>query len=156
MIKCRWICSICKPKYILRDRNLLICKTEYDFIGQVLGSYVYQVLIHAGLKLTQRIFKKCRCVNDCVSPIKWNSAEQFLQNLQKEELQHYVTTEQETETDIKFRWNSSWEWTKKNNKGEKLPQTNIIVWTKVDRNKLDDEDQSAPHELPLGETKYSK
>lgn len=44
----------------------------------------------------------------------------------------------------------------KNNRGEKLLQTNIIMWTKVDRNKLDDEDQSAPHELLLGETKYSK
>lgn len=58
MIKCRWICS---PKYILKNRNLLICKRENDFIGQILGSYDYQVQIHADLKLTQRIFRKCRC-----------------------------------------------------------------------------------------------
>lgn len=58
MIKCRWIC---KPKYILKNRNLLICKRENDFIGQILGSYDYQVPIHADLKLTQRIFRKYRC-----------------------------------------------------------------------------------------------
>lgn len=43
---------------------------------------------------------------------------------------------------------------KKNNRGEKAPQTNIIMWTKVDRNKLDDEDQSVPRVTP-GEKTYS-
>lgn len=69
----------------------------------MLGSYDYEVPIPTGLKLTQRIFEKCRCINNFVSLVKWNSAELLLQNLQTGELQLYVATEQERETDVKFK-----------------------------------------------------
>lgn len=78
----------------------MICKIEHDFIGHILG----QEHTHPCSKLTQGIFKKYRCVNDFVSPIKRNSAELLLQNLQKRKLQLHLVIEQETE-EVKFKRN---------------------------------------------------
>ena len=63
----------------------------------------YQIPICTSLKLTQRVFKKWKCRNDFVSPTKWNSADLLLQSLQKGEFQLYIATEQETESDVKFK-----------------------------------------------------